>query len=296
MATTVATPAKLPSRNPRTSARTWRLPRTAGEVLVLIVLIVFGIATLVPFYVLITAALRSSAEAVPANMWDFPWNTSADGFAQAWGLLHANLLNSFLVVVPATALSSIVGAFNGYVFSKLKFRGSNLIFTLVLIGMFIPYQSVLIPLVRFLAAIGLYGTIPGLILTHFVYGISIATLIFRNYYAALPKELIEAAQLDGAGVLQVFFRVVLPLSVPGFIVTALFQFTSQWNDFLFGLVVVPDPAMQVATVALNNMSGSLTVDWNVVMAGALIIALPTLLLYLLLSRFFVRGLLSGSVK
>jgi len=290
----------LPPRRKRSTAppklRDWRAPRTAGEFFVLAVLVLMAAVTMVPFFVMITSALRTPAEAVPSNMWDWPTIPSGAGFTEAWGLLQNNVLNSFLVVVPASLLTSFVGAFNGFVFSKLKFRGSNLIFTLILIGMFIPYQAVLIPLVRFLSATGLYGTIPGLILTHFAYGIPIATLIFRNYYASLPKELIEAAQIDGATNIQVFTRVALPLSVPGFIVSILFQFTSQWNNFLFGLIVVPDPKMQVATVALNNMSGSLTVEWNVVMAGAALIAIPTLVLYLTLSRYFVRGLLAGSVK
>jgi glucose/mannose transport system permease protein len=276
--------------------RTWRRPRTLGEWTVLAVLTVFAAICLVPLYVMVTAGLKTAAGAGVQHMWSPPSTLSMSGFTQAWQALRANLGNSFLVVVPATVISCLIGSLNGFVFSKMRFRGANLIFNIVLIGMFIPYQSILIPLVRFLASVGLYGTLPGLILTHIVYGIPITTLIFRNYYSGLPKALMEAAQIDGASTMQIFRRIVLPLSVPGFIVTGLFQFTNIWNDFLFGLVIVPDPSKQVATVALNNLSGSLSVNWNVVMAGALIAAVPTVLIYLLLGRYFVRGLMAGSVK
>jgi glucose/mannose transport system permease protein len=166
----------------------------------------------------------------------------------------------------------------------------------MLLGMFIPYQVVLIPLVQFLNLIGLYGTIPGLILTHVVYGIPIVTLVFRNYYASIPDALLEAAAIDGAGFWGTFLKIVVPLSGPGFVVAGIFQFTSIWNEFLFGLVVVPNPGSQPITVALNNLSGTFSVNWNEIMAGAVLTALPTAIVYLLLGRFFVRGLTSGAVK
>ncbi len=273
-----------------------RGPRTLGEWAVLFILTFFALLFLVPFYVMITAGFKTPAAADVQHMWSLPTGLHWSGFEAAWTALHANLANSFEVVIPATVISCLIGSSLGFVFSKLKFRGSNLLFNVILIGMFIPYQSILVPLVKFLAFTGLYGTLTGLTLTHIVYGIPITMLIFRNYYVGLPKALMEAAQIDGATTLQTFRSIVLPLSVPGFIVTGLFQFTNIWNDFLFGLVVVPDPSKQVATVALNNLSGSLTVNWNVVMAGALLAAIPTIFIYVVLGRFFVRGLMAGSVK
>jgi glucose/mannose transport system permease protein len=200
------------------------------------------------------------------------------------------------MVIPATIISSFFGSLNGYVFAKWKFRGSDVLFTLMLFGFFIPYQSILIPLVRFLQTIKLYGTIPGLILVHVVYGLPITTLIFRNYFAGVPTEMVEAAQVDGAGVVKIFTRVMLPLSIPSFVVVGIFQFTNIWNDFLFGVTVVPNPAAQPVTIALNNLSGSFSVDWNVVMSGAVVAALPTAIVYMLLGRYFIRGLMAGSVK
>jgi glucose/mannose transport system permease protein len=291
-----ALPDLLATPTGRTRAGRGRRPQSIGEWVVLLVLVIFAALFLVPFYVMITAGFKTAAAAGVDHMWRLPSSLSWSGFSAAWTALHANIGNSFEVVIPATIISCVIGSLMGYIFSKLKFRGSNLLFNIILIGMFIPYQSILVPLVRFLAAVGLYGTLTGLALTHVVYGIPITTLIFRNYYAGLPNALLEAAQIDGASTLQTFRRVILPLSIPGFIVTGLFQFTNIWNDFLFGLVVVPDPSKQVATVALNNLSGSLTVNWNVVMAGALLAAIPTMFIYLVLGRFFVRGLMAGSVK
>ena len=211
-------------------------------------------------------------------------------------MLAPNLRNSIVMVIPAALISSFIGAISGYIFSKWKFRGSELLFALLLFGFFIPYQAILLPLVRFLQIIGLYGTLPGLVLTHVVYGISVTTLIFRNFYVNIPGSIVEAATVDGAGLLQTFSRIMLPLSAPAFAVTLIFRFTNIWNDFLFGITVVPNPSAQPVTIALNNLSGSFSVDWNVVMAGAVLAALPTALVYICLGRLFVRGLVAGAVK
>ncbi|MFE9093521.1 carbohydrate ABC transporter permease [Streptomyces sp. NPDC007264] len=273
-----------------------RLPRTPGQWAVVAALTVGTLLFLLPVYVMVSAGLKSSAQADVSTMWHLPSPLSLDGYHEAWSRLSGNFVNSLLMVVPATVISSLVGALNGFVLSKVRFPKANLVFTIMLLGMFIPYQAVLIPLVTFLQWIGLYGTVPGLVLVHVVYGIPIATLIFRNYYAAVPQAIVEAASIDGAGVLQTFWRVMLPLSLPGFVVAGIFQFTNIWNDFVFGIVVVPDPASQPVTVALNNLSGTQSVNWSVVMAGAVIAAVPTALIYLLLGKYFIRGLTAGSVK
>ena len=251
---------------------------------------------LMPVYVMVMAGLKSEAQADAAHMWELPEGLNAEGLRTAWEALGPNFGNSIATVVPATIISSLIGALVGYVFAKLPFRGSNFAFGALLMGMFIPYQVVLVPLVRFLVSVGLYGTIPGLVLVHSIYGIPIATLIFRNYFTALPHEIIEAGQIDGAGHWTIFRRLMLPLSLPGFVVCGIFQFTNQWNDFLFGITVLPDPTQQPITVALNNLSGNFSVQWNTVMAGALLAAVPTALVYLLLGRYFIRGLAAGSVK
>ncbi len=268
-------------------------------------LILFALLFLVPVYVLLVSSLKTFAEVQDlSRLWSPPLGLNLESFRAAWsgipdkGLrgLSQNLLNSIYLTVPATILSSMLGSLNGYVLSKWKFRGANVIFPLMLFGMFIPYQSILIPLTQTLATIGLGGTLWGLILVHVVYGIPITTLIFRNYYAEVPTDLVEAARIDGAGILGVYWRVMFPLSLPGFVVVIIWQFTNIWNEFLFAVTILQKPELQPITVALRNLSGSQIKEWNMVMAGTLIAAVPTLLIYVILGRFFIRGLLAGSVK
>jgi glucose/mannose transport system permease protein len=272
------------------------LPRTIWDWLILGFLICCALFFLMPIYVMVVTGLKQAQNVSLSTMWQLPVHLSGGGFYEAWRRLYPNLGNSLQLTIPATIISSILGAINGYIFSKWKFRGANTLFAVMVFGMFIPYQSILIPLIQFLEQIKLYGTIGGLILVHVVYGLPICSLIFRNFFAGIPDELVEAARLDGAGVIRIFLLVMLPLALPAFVVVGIFQFTNIWNDFLFGVTILPNPNAQPVTVALNNLSGSFSVDWNVVMAGAVIVALPTALIYILLGRFFVRGLLAGSVK
>ncbi|MCJ7621570.1 MAG: carbohydrate ABC transporter permease [Anaerolineae bacterium] len=270
-----------------------------------LLLILFSGLFLVPVYVLLSSSLKTFTEVQDlSRLWSPPSGLYLESFRSAWfgipekGLrgLGPNLLNSIYLTVPATIISSMLGSLNGYVLSKWKFRGANVIFPLMLFGMFIPYQSILIPLTQTLRAMGLGGTLWGLILVHVVYGIPITTLIFRNYYAEVPTDLIEAARIDGAGILSIYWRVMFPLSLPGFVVVIIWQFTNIWNEFLFAVTLLQKPELQPITVALRNLAGSQIKEWNMVMAGALIAAVPTLLIYVFMGRFFIRGLLAGSVK
>jgi glucose/mannose transport system permease protein len=272
------------------------LPKGVWDYVVLVVLLGFMLFFLMPVYVMVVTGLKEARNVSLSTMWNLPQQLSGGGFVEAWHRLEPNLGNSLMLAIPATIISAVWGSINGYVFAKWRFRGSNLLFGLLVFGMFIPYQSILIPLIQFLQQVKLYGTIPGLITVHVIYGIAITSLIFRNYYANIPDELMEAARIDGAGLVRTYLNVMLPLSMPGFVVVAIFQFTNIWNDFLFGVTILPNPTAQPVTVALNNLSGSFSVDWNVVMAGAVVAALPTALVYIFLGRFFVRGLLAGSVK
>ena len=258
-------------------------------------LVLVAAVYLLPVYVLLVTGLKSFAEVSLRTMWDLPSGFHLDNFQLAFVRLAPNLRNSLTLTLPAAVFSALLGSLNGYVFAKLKFRGSEVIFPLILFGMFIPYQSILIPLVRFMQSIGLYGSIPGLILVHVIYGIPITTLIFRNYYATLPTEMLEAARIDGAAILGIYRWVILPLSVPSFVVVLIWQVTSIWNEFLFAIILT-NPSQWPITVALNNLAGSQIVEWNVQMAGSLLAALPTLLVYILLGRYFVRGLMAGALK
>ncbi len=288
MASTVLRPA-LPVHRPGKKSR-------LGHYVVLALLILATLFFMAPVYVMIVNGLKDKSYMTLADMWKLPQTLNGGGFPLAWRTLDQNLAASFRIVVPATILSSLIGAINGYLLSKWKFRGSDVVFTLILFGMFIPYQAILIPMIQTMDRIGLYGRWQGLVLVHVVYGIPITSLIFRNYFANVPNELVEAARIDGAGLVGVFRQIMLPLAAPAFVVVGIFQFTNIWNDFLFGVTVVFDPSDQPVTVALNNLNGTNSVDWTVVMAAAVLAALPTAVVYILLGRFFIRGLLAGSMK
>jgi glucose/mannose transport system permease protein len=265
-----------------------------SRVIIYALLILFSILFLIPVYMVLVTSFKSIDQVSLSTMWQFPTAFTWESFQRAFDRLLPNLLNSVALVIPATVLSAIIGSLNGYVLSKWQFRGANIIFPLMLFGMFIPYQSILIPLVQFLNSVGLFGNLYGLILVHVVYGIPITTLIFRNYYAEVPTEMLEAGAIDGAGFFGLYRHIVLPISAPGFVVVIIWQFTQIWNEFLFGVTIAQNSP--VITVALQNLAGSQIVEWNVQMAGAFLAALPTLLVYVLLGRYFIRGLLAGSIK
>ena len=202
-----------------------------------------------------------------------------------------------MMAVPAVVISTFLGAINGYVIAQWRFRGANLIFSLMLFGCFIPFQVVLLPMARLLGLMGLAGSIPGLVMVHVIYGIGFTTLFFRNYYVTIPIELVKAAKVDGASFFRIFFSIFLPLSLPIIVVTVIWQFTQIWNDFLFG-VSFSEAGTQPVTVALNNIVNSTTgvKEYNVDMASAIIAALPTLAVYIIAGKYFIRGLTAGSVK
>jgi glucose/mannose transport system permease protein len=290
MTTTSATtsPAAVPAVSPLARIRPTR-------VLIYLILIVAAALFLIPVYMVLVTSFKSIDQVSIPNMWQLPTTFSLQSFQRAIDRLAPSFTNSLILVVPATALSAVLGSMNGYVLSKWQFRGSNIIFPLMLFGMFIPYQAILIPLVQFLQGIKLYGSIFGLILVHVVYGLPITTLIFRNYYAEVPTEMLEAGAIDGAGFFGLYWWILLPISLPGFVVVVIWQFTQIWNEFLFG-VTLTSTGSQPITVALQNLAGSQIVEWNVQMAGAFLTALPTLVVYIVLGRYFIRGLLAGSIK
>lgn len=250
---------------------------------------------LLPVYVLLTTSFKSMDTITLNTMWSLPSKIDFSGYEIAFSRLSPSLWNSLLMAVPATVLASLFGSMNGYVFAKWRFKGSETIFTLLLFGMFIPYQSIMIPLIQFMQEIKLYNTIPGLILVHVIYGLPITTLIFRNFYASIPNEIMESSKIDGAGFFGIYRYIILPLSVTGFVVVGIWEFTNIWNEFLFA-VTLTTQSKQPIMVALQNLSGSQIVQWNAQMAGAVLAALPTLIVYILLGRYFIRGMLAGSVK
>jgi glucose/mannose transport system permease protein len=270
--------------------------RIALKFLFYFILIALALVYLLPVYLLVLTGLKPLNQVDLKTMWALPiGGLHIDNFIAGYKQLAPNINNSLVMVIPEALLSALLGSFNGYLLSKWKFRGSNLIFSLILFGMFIPYQSILIPLVKFMQFIKLYGDLPGLVLVHIIYGIPITTLIFRNYYAGIGTEIIEASRIDGASLMGIYRQIILPLSAPSFAVVIIWQFTQAWNEFLFAVILTNQSHWPV-TVALNNLAGSQLVQWNVLMAATLLAALPTLLLYIFLGRYFLRGLMAGALK
>jgi len=268
---------------------------TPGTVLLYGTLIVLALFFLMPAYMAFVTALKLPQDISLPTSWELPPTFNWSSFSEAIDLLKPNFVNSIILTISATIGSTVLGSLNGYVFSKWKFAGSEIVFTLFLFGMFIPYQVILIPLFQTLRAMNLYGGLPGLILAHIVYGLPITSLIFRNFYAQIPTALVESARLDGAGFFSIYLRIVFPLSIPGFVVTSLWQFTQVWNEFLWGICLTRH-ADNPITVGLAQLAGGQAVSWNLPMAGSIMAAMPVLAIYIFLGRYFIRGLLAGSVK
>ena len=281
------------------SGRLWR-------VLLYTTLIVFAVFYLLPLFVMLVTSFKSLDEIRQGNMLALPLQWTIEPWLKAWGTacvgltcegLNGYFWNSIKMVVPAVTISTILGALNGYVLTKWRFRGHQWVFALMLFGCFIPFQIVLIPMSQVLGKLGIAGDTAGLVLVHVTYGIGFSTLFFRNYYEAFPNELVKAAMIDGAGFFRIFWRIMLPSSGPIIVVTVIWQFTNIWNDFLFGASFAAGEGAPM-TVALNNLVSSSTgvKEYNVHMAAAIIAAFPTLLVYVVAGRYFVRGLMAGSVK
>jgi glucose/mannose transport system permease protein len=259
-------------------------------------LILLAAVYLMPIYLLLLTGFKPFNQVDLKTMWNLPvGGLFIDNFISGYKQLAPNINNSLSMVIPEALLSALLGSLNGYLLAKWKFKGSNLIFSLILFGMFIPYQSILIPLVKFMQSIKLYGDLPGLVMVHIIYGIPITTLIFRNYYAGISSEILEAGRIDGASMMGLYRYIMLPLSAPSFAVVIIWQFTQAWNEFLFAVVLTNQSHWPV-TVALNNLAGSQLVQWNVLMAATFMAALPTMLVYIFLGRYFLRGLMAGSLK
>lgn len=269
-------------------------------------LALFAAWFLAPLYVMLVTSLKDMEQIRSGSLLSLPTSPTLEAWSRAWSSactgtdcngLRPFFLNSVLLVVPAVLVSTAIGALNGYVLSKWRFRGSELMFALMLFGVFMPMQVVLLPMSQVLGWLGLASSISGLVLVHVLAGLPSTTLFFRNYYVGLPDELVKAAMLDGASFWQIFWRIVLPLSTPILVVTLIWQFTQIWNDFLYGVVFSGADSKPI-TVGLNNLvnTSSSVKEYNVDMAAALIAALPTLLVYVIAGKYFVRGLTAGAVK
>lgn len=277
-----------------------------SRILVYGVLLVAACLFLAPLYVMLVTSFKDAEQIRSGNLLSLPSSLSLEAWQLAWSSactgvdcrgLQPYFLNSVIMAVPAVLISTAWGALNGYVLSMWKFRGSELLFGFMLFGVFMPFQVVLLPMSQVLGMLGMSSSLSGLIVVHCIAGLAGTTLFFRNYYTAIPTELVNAARMDGAGFWRIFWRIVLPMSTPILMVTLIWQFTNIWNDFLFGVAFSGADSKPI-TVGLNNMANtsSSVKSYNVDMAAAMIAGLPTMLVYVLAGQYFVKGLTAGAVK
>lgn len=269
-------------------------------------LIFFAIYYLVPLYVMIVTSLKGMPEIRLGNIFSPPVEITFEPWVKAWatactGLncdgLSRGFWNSVRITVPSTLISILIASVNGYALANWRFKGAELFFTILIIGAFIPYQVMIYPIVIVLRELGIYGTLTGLVIVHTIFGMPILTLLFRNYFTSLPEELFKAARIDGAGFWQIYLRIMLPMSLPIFVVAMILQITGIWNDFLFG-VVFTRPEYYPMTVQLNNIVNSVqgVKEYNVNMAATLLTGAVPLIVYFISGRLFVRGIAAGAVK
>ncbi|GGW34998.1 sugar ABC transporter permease [Gemmobacter lanyuensis] len=269
-------------------------------------LLIVSVYYLLPLWVMVMTSLKGMPEIRMGNIFAPPVEITFEPWVKAWssactGLncdgLSRGFWNSVMIVVPSVVISIAVASVNGYALVNWKFRGSEVFFTILLFGAFIPYQVMIYPLVIILRELGLMGSVWGLVLVHTIFGMPIITLLFRNYFASLPEELFKAARVDGAGFWGIFLRVLVPMSLPIFTVAVILQITGIWNDFLFG-VIYTKPDTYPMTVQLNNIVNSVqgVKEYNVNMAATLLTGLVPLSIYLISGKLFVRGIAAGAVK
>ncbi|OGO95928.1 MAG: sugar ABC transporter permease [Curvibacter sp. RIFCSPHIGHO2_12_FULL_63_18] len=282
------------------------LSKNLPRILIYGVLLIAAFFFLAPLYVMLATSFKDAEQIRSGNLLSLPHGLNFESWQLAWSSactgvdcrgLQPYFVNSVIMAVPAVIISTAWGAINGYVLSMWKFKGSEVLFGFMLFGVFMPFQVVLLPMSQVLGFLGLSSSLGGLILVHCIAGLAGTTLFFRNYYTAIPKELVNAARIDGAGFWRIFFRIVVPMSTPILMVTLIWQFTNIWNDFLFGVAFSGADSKPI-TVGLNNMANtsSSVKSYNVDMAAAVIAGLPTMLVYVLAGQYFVKGLTAGAVK
>jgi glucose/mannose transport system permease protein len=299
-----ALPAAVPAAAPVRSKRPPRV--TPARIGVYAFLLTGAAFFLLPLYVMLITSVKPMAEIRLGNLFALPADWTIEPWIAAWsqactGLdcsgIQVGFWNSVKIVLPSTVISIFFGALNGYALSFWRARGANLLFGVLMIGAFVPYQVVMFPLVRAFAAAGIFSSLPGIVLIHTIFGMPVMTLLFRNYYASVPGELFKAARIDGGGFFRIFFQLMLPMATPIIIVAVIMQVTAIWNDFILGLVFAGRDNLPM-TVQLNNVINTTTGErlYNVNMAATVLTSLVPLAIYLISGRWFVRGIAAGAVK
>lgn len=271
-----------------------KVPGKVSYVIFYSVLVLFAIFYLLPFWGALTTSVKTAKDVAVTSPLSLPANITLSSYTEALEELKKPLLNSLLITTGGMLGSVLLGSICGYALAKYRFKYDNLILLLLISGIFLPYQAILVPLFQTIRVLNLYDTILGLVLTHTVYGIPMCALMFRGFYGDIPDCLIQQAMVDGNGPWRIYRKIVLPSTRIATVTVIVFQFTSIWNELLFGLII-GGPDSMPATVALNNMMGTLAAEWNVQMAGSILLAMPVLILYVVMGKYLIRGYMAGAV-
>ncbi len=300
MSTTTAVQHK--SKYAKRGTRSWTPARLGIYAFLLSAAVFF----LLPLYIMLVTSVKSMDEIRMGNIFALPTQFTIEPWITAWSSactgidcegIRGGFMNSLAIALPSTIIPIFLGALNGYALSFWRPRGANILFGILMVGAFIPVQVMIFPLVRILASVDLYSSLPGIVLVHTVFSMPVMTLLFRNYYSTIPHELFQAARIDGGGFVRIFVQLVLPMSTPIIVVAAIMQLTGVWNDYILGLVFAGRDHLPM-TVQLNNVINTTTGTrlYNVNMAATILTSLVPLTLYFVSGRWFVRGIAAGAVK
>ena len=264
--------------------------------LILAILLFLAATWLIPIYVMFSASLKSLSEIGAGNYLSLPSKPEVGNWKTAFETLKNALKNSLIVSIPATVITVFIGSWTGYAVAMFKFPGKDKLFFIIAIVTFLPYQIFLIPLTRLVVSLGLFNTFPGMITAYVILNTPMAILITSLFFQTIPKEIYEAASLDGCGAVGFYFKILLPISLAGITSAAVLTFTNVWNEFIIALSLSRDPTTRLAIPTLAGLKGSYVAQWNVLMAGAAIVSIPGILILIFLGRFFIKGLTAGAVK
>ncbi len=264
------------------------------RILIYIVLVFFAIFYIFPLYSGINTSIKTQEGLKTSPITPAP-NPTIQPYIEAFNEIKGSMVDSIAFTVPAVLLSTFLGAMAGYIFSKFRFKYDTFLFFIVVMGFYIPPQSIIIPVIKAFSVLGIYDSLLGFILIHVALGMPICTMLWRDYYTSIPTEIVESARVDGNGLISIFRKIILPLSLPGFIVVGLFQFVNIWNEY-FIAISLSQTSVSPLPKAVVNLAGSTVAQWNVQMAGSMFLLLPPLIIFAFTQRYLVRGLMAGAVK
>lgn len=275
-----------------------KIYKNISRIVLYLTLTILAALFLIPIYGSIITSFKSIQEILLGGFWSFPKHFGIENYIEAWQLKNFGryILNSFIITIPSVIISILIASLAAYSLSRIKFKGQNIIFFLFVAGLFLPPQVNLLPLYRFINLLGIFDTFLALIIVHVAFGQPICIFILRNFFINIPFEIQEAAKIDGCSNFWIYIRIIMPLAKPVIAVLLIFQFTWIWNDFLWGIILTQSENIRPITVGLYNLQGMYTIEWNIQTAGANITAIPTIIVFLLFQRYFIKGITLGAVK